>query len=73
MAIVAFISAVRNVAHVAILITSSTRPLAIFQLNLMNDGQYEVASVIGVIVVLMTTGVAVLGRALGLRLGMQSH
>jgi iron(III) transport system permease protein len=72
-AIVAFISAVRNVAHVAILITSSTRPLAIFQLNLMNDGQYEVASVIGVIVVLMTTGVAVLGRALGLRLGMQSH
>ncbi len=71
-AIVAFISAVRNVAHVAILVTANTRPLAMYQLNLMVDGQYEAAAVIGVIVVLLTTGVAVLARALGLRLGIHT-
>ncbi len=71
-AIVAFISAVRNVAHVAILVTSSTRPLAMFQLNLMVDGQYEAAAVVGVIVVVLTTGVAVLARAFGLRLGVRA-
>ncbi|HEY7064144.1 MAG TPA: iron ABC transporter permease [Chloroflexota bacterium] len=71
-AIVAFISAVRNVAHVAILVTSSTRPLAMFQLNLMVDGQYEAAAVVGVIVVVLTTGVAILARAFGLRLGVRA-
>jgi iron(III) transport system permease protein len=71
-AIVAFISAVRNVAHVAILVTSNTRPLAMFQLNLMVDGQYEAAAVVGVIVVVLTTGVAILARTLGLRLGIRT-
>ncbi len=71
-AIVAFISAVRNVAHVAILVTSNTQPLAIYQLNLMIDGRYEPAAVIGVVVVLMTTGVAVVGRSVGLRFGIRA-
>lgn len=71
-AIIAFISAVRNVAHVAILVTSGTLPLAMFQLNLMVDGRYEAASVVGVIVVLMTTGVAILARAVGLRVGIHT-
>jgi len=70
--IVAFISAVRNVAHVAILVTSGTLPLAMFQLNLMVDGRYEAASVVGVIVVLMTTGVAAVARAVGLRVGIHA-
>jgi iron(III) transport system permease protein len=72
-AIVAFISAVRNIAHVAILVTSNTQPLAIYQLNLMIDGRYEPAAVIGVVVVLMTTGVAVAGRSLGLRFGIRAQ
>jgi iron(III) transport system permease protein len=71
-AIVAFISAVRNVAHVAILVTSGTLPLAMFQLNLMVDGRYEAASVVGVIVVLMTTGIAIVARAVGLRVGIHA-
>jgi iron(III) transport system permease protein len=71
-AIVAFITAVRNVAHVAILVTSNTRPLAMFQLNLMVDGQYEAAAVVGVMVVILTTGVAILARTLGLRLGIRA-
>jgi iron(III) transport system permease protein len=70
--IVAFITAVRNVAHVAILVTSNTRPLAMFQLNLMVDGQYEAAAVVGVTVVILTTGVAIMARALGLRIGMRA-
>ena len=68
--IVVFISAVRPVAHHAILVTSNTRPLAIFHLELMVDGRYEAAAVVGVVV--LTTGVAILGRALGLRLGLRT-
>jgi iron(III) transport system permease protein len=71
-AIVAFITAVRNVAHVAILVTSGNQPLAMFQLNYMVDGQYEAAAVVGVIVVLLTTGMAIVGRIFGLRMGMHT-
>jgi iron(III) transport system permease protein len=70
--LVSFISAVQNVAHVAILTTGENQPLAIFQLNYLSNGQYETAAVVGVIVVLMTTGVAIAGRVLGLRVGIQS-
>jgi hypothetical protein len=38
----------------------------------MVDGQYEAAAVVGVIVVILTTGVAIMARALGLRLGIRA-
>ncbi len=68
---VSFISAARNVSTVALLATSGTRPLSLLQLDFMVEGRYEAAAVVGVIVVLLTTGMALLARVLGLRVGLQ--
>ncbi len=62
-----FISAARNVSYVALLATSATRPLSLLQLDMMVQGSYEGAAVVGVLVVLLTTGVALAARLLGLR------
>ncbi len=68
---VSFISAARNVSTVALLATSGTRPLALLQLDFMVEGRYEAAAVVGVIVVLLTTGIALIARALGLRVALR--
>lgn len=62
-----FISAARNVSTVALLATSDTRPLSLLQLDFMVQGSYESAAVVGVLVVLLTTGVALVARTVGLR------
>jgi iron(III) transport system permease protein len=67
-----FISAARKVSHVALLATGANLPLALLQLDFMVEGRYEAASVVGMIVVVMTIGVALLGRLAGLRLGIRS-
>jgi uncharacterized membrane protein YkgB len=41
------------------------------QLDYMMEGRYEVASIIGVIVVMMTVGVALLARLFSARLGVR--
>ena len=64
-----FIAAARNISTLALLSTSNTQPLALLQLDYMAAGNYEAASVVGVVVMLMTVGVAFLARAFGLRLG----
>ena len=69
---ISFISAARNVSTVALLATSADRPLSLLQLDLMVQGSYESAAVVGVIVVLLTTGIALVARLLGLRVGLQS-
>lgn len=66
-----FVAATRNVSAVALLSTGSTRPLALLQLDYMVEGRYEPAAVVGVIVALMAGGVALAGRALGRRFGLQ--
>jgi iron(III) transport system permease protein len=66
-----FISAARNVATVALLATSSTRPLSLLQLDMMVQGTYESAAVVGVVVVVLTTGTALVARVLGLRLAIE--
>ena len=68
---VSFISAARNVSTVALLATSGTRPLSLLQLDFMVEGRYEAAAVVGVIVVVLTTGIALLARIFGLRLGVR--
>jgi iron(III) transport system permease protein len=65
-----FISAARNVSTVALVATSRVRPLSLMQLDLMVDGRYESAAVVGVVVVAMTTGIALIARMFGLRLGL---
>ncbi|HLY64871.1 MAG TPA: ABC transporter permease subunit, partial [Chloroflexota bacterium] len=67
-----FIAASRNVSTVALLATSASRPLSLLQLDMMVQGSYENAAVVGVIVVFLTTGIALIARLLGLRVGLQS-
>jgi iron(III) transport system permease protein len=66
-----FVAAARNVSTMALLATSNTRPLSLLQLDYMVEGRYEAAAVVGVLVVLLTCGVAVVSRILGLRLGIR--
>lgn len=67
-----FIAAARNVSTVALISTSHTRPLSLLQLDFLVESRYESAAVIGVIVVLLTTGIALISRLLGLRAGIES-
>ncbi|MYA49711.1 MAG: iron ABC transporter permease [Chloroflexi bacterium] len=67
----AFVGATRAVSHIAILTTSSTRPLAILQLDHIVDGRFEEASVVGALIVFMTLGIAVVARYFGLNMGVQ--
>jgi iron(III) transport system permease protein len=70
---VTFISAARNVSTVALLATSATRPLALLQLDFMVGGHYEAAAVVGVLVVAMTTSIALIVRVVGLRIGLHQQ
>jgi iron(III) transport system permease protein len=66
-----FIAAARNVSTVALIATSHTRPLSLLQLDFLVESRYESAAVIGIIVVALTTGVALISRLLGLRTGIE--
>jgi iron(III) transport system permease protein len=67
--LVAFVFAVRDISRIAMLAGSDTRPLALLQLDFIVNNQYEVSAVIGVIIVALTFGVALVARLVGLRLG----
>ena len=67
-----FIAAARNVSTVALIATSRTRPLSLLQLDFLVESRYESAAVIGIIVVALTTGIALISRILGLRTGIES-
>ncbi len=69
---VAFISATRNIAGIALLVTSQNRPLAMLQLDYLVDGRYEAAAVVGVMVMLLTTGVSLVARLFGLKVGIRT-
>jgi iron(III) transport system permease protein len=69
---VSFIAAARNVSTIALLASGATRPLSLLQLDFMIESRYEAAAVVGVLVVLMTAGVALLARLFGLRGGLTS-
>ena len=44
---------------------SHTRPLSLLQLDFLVDSRYESAAVVGIIVVALTAGVALVSRLLG--------
>ena len=67
--ILAFASATRTASHVALLATASNRPLVLLQLDYLADGKLEAAAVVGVVILLLTLGAALLARAVGLHLG----
>jgi ABC-type Fe3+ transport system permease subunit len=66
-----FIHAARDISTVALLATSSSRTLALLQLDFMVSGRYESAAVVATIVMLLTTGVALTARLCGLRIGIR--
>ena len=68
-AILGFIHAARNISTVALLTTSSNRPLAMLQLDYLSEGRNEPAAVVGIVLVLLTVGVAFLVRTFGFRMG----
>ena len=57
---------------IVMLATSETRPLALLILDMTTAGQREAATVVTVIITALTTGVALLARALGLNLGVRT-
>lgn len=67
-----FISAARDISTVALLATSGSRTLALLQLDFMVSGRYESAAVVATMVMLLTTGVALMARTLGLRVGLRA-
>lgn len=67
----AFISSARDVASVALVATAGTKTLSLLQLDYMIQGRYGGAAVVSFVVVLLSTGLAVLARAFGLRIGMR--
>lgn len=66
--LVVFIQAARDISTVALLASSQSRTLALLQLDFMVEGRYESAAVVATLVTVLTTGVAVVARFLGLRL-----
>lgn len=67
-----FIGAARDVASVALIATAQTKTLALLQLDYMVEGRYETGAVVSLIVVLMSTGVAIFARIFGLRIGIRN-
>jgi iron(III) transport system permease protein len=70
--VLAFIHAARDISNVALLATSGTRTLSLLQLDFMVSGRYESAAVVATIVMLLTTGVALIARFFGLRIGIRA-
>ena len=63
----AFAATASATSHVALLSTSGNQPLSILQLNLMADSAYGPASVISIVLLVLTVGAAVVARLLGYR------
>ena len=64
-----FASAAREISLVALLSSGAVKPLSMLQLNYMEDGSYELATVVGVCILMLTVGAALLARLVGMRTG----
>jgi iron(III) transport system permease protein len=63
-----FATGARATGSIALLTNSSNQPLSMLQLSLLSTNQYGTASVVGVLLLFMTVGVALVARFAGLRL-----
>jgi iron(III) transport system permease protein len=66
-----FMFAANATSSIILLATSNTRTISLLTLDFIYDGLRESAAVTTVIITLLTVGVALLGRALGLRIGIE--
>ncbi|MBP1157187.1 MULTISPECIES: iron ABC transporter permease [unclassified Paenibacillus] len=69
--ILTFVTASRNVANIAMIVTGENRPIAMLQLDYMVDGNYEAAAITGVFVVLLTIGVSIIAKWVGKQMGIR--
>ena len=68
-----FLFAARTASSVILLATSETRTLALLALDQIAGGYREAASITVLFIVLLTTGVALVARSLGLKVGIQGR
>ncbi len=61
-----FIACVKDISTMVLLSTPETRPISILLLDYMTNGLIESGAVIGVISTLLTVGVAIIGRTIGM-------
>jgi iron(III) transport system permease protein len=66
-----FITAARDVASVALVSTAGTKTLSLLQLDYMVQGRFGAAAVVSFVVILMSTGLALLARLFGMRIGIR--
>jgi iron(III) transport system permease protein len=66
-AVMNFIHAAKDISSVALLATASSRTVSLLQLDYIVGGEHESASVVAVLVIALTTGIALLVRMFGLR------
>lgn len=67
-AVMAFVSAARDISHLALLVSSDNRPLSMLQLEYIAEGRNEASAVVGVLIALIAIGAALVARRLGYRL-----
>jgi ABC-type Fe3+ transport system permease subunit len=60
--ILTFVAAVRDIGRIVFVVGGTNRPLALLQLDLMVSERFEAAAVVGLIVTLLSIGVATLAR-----------
>jgi iron(III) transport system permease protein len=63
-----FIACVKDISTMVLLSTPETRPISILLLDYMTNGLIESGAVVGVISTLLTVGVAIVGRTIGMGL-----
>ena len=66
-----FVGASRDVSNIILLTSGETKTLALLQLDYMVAPDWEGATVVAVIMILISTGVALTARAFGLRMGIR--
>jgi iron(III) transport system permease protein len=65
-----FASSVSAVSIVALLGSPTNQPLSLLQLNYLSAGSFQPATVVGVIILLLTTVAALGARVIGLKFGL---
>jgi iron(III) transport system permease protein len=66
-----FAAASSAVGIIALLGTGSTQPLSILQLMLLDSGKFESGAVVGIVIMILTVGAALLARHIATRAGLR--
>jgi len=66
-----FIASTRDIATIALLAANDSKTLSLLQLDYLTDGQLETGAVLSVILIALSTGVAIVARLLGLKMGVR--